>query len=143
MDTTTKQPTQERVREELAQWREAKKNGVWKMLVGTGLPVRMRRLSLLQMVKAGVLPAALKPKADKVWNAEGLKLDDLAGLEDLVDEQLMQAIIEPRPVRRAAESDDDYVIGMDEISPDEKLVLFNWLNAPPARLTDFLVGAGS
>jgi hypothetical protein len=122
-----------------AEWRRGRKDGEWKTLPSSGLTVRIRRMSLLDMAKAGSIPQPLVPKAVNVWEKGTLSMTELVESLDLVDCHLERAVIWPRIVAKQEDEDDSGdTLWAGAMSFDEKLSLFNWLNAAPPRLLDFL-----
>jgi hypothetical protein len=122
-----------------AKWRAGRKGGVWKMLPLSGLTVRIKHLSLLDMAKAKMIPAPLQPKATQVWEKGQLTFAEMQDYLDLIEHQLRAAIVWPVLVDSAdEETEDGEKVALSSMSFDEKLGLFNWLNGTPQRLVDFL-----
>lgn len=124
-----------------ANWRAGRKGGVWKTLPQSGLTVRIKHLSLLDMAKAGTIPAPMQPKAAQVWEKGQLTFAEMQEYLDLVEHQLRAAVQWPVLVVNESEETDSDKLWLGSMSFDEKLGLFNWLNGAPQRLIDFL-GAG-
>lgn len=120
----------------VSEWRKKKAEGEWRELP-SGLRVRIRRLSLLQMASAGTIPTSLVGQVDTLLKEN---LSPRAAIEKCIgaiDAHIMRAVLEPAIVA-AGDPIPEGGICIDELDVDDKLAAFNWLNSSPATLLSFL-----
>lgn len=120
----------------VSEWRKKKSEGEWKELP-SGLRVRIRRLSLLQMATAGTIPTSLIGQVDTLLEKTVMPREAVTRQIGAIDAHIMRAMIEPQIVA-AGEPIPDGAVCIDEIDVDDKLAIFNWLNSAPATLVGFL-----
>lgn len=120
----------------IAEWRAKKAEGEWRELP-SGLRVRIKRLSLLQMAVAGSIPTSLVGQVDTLLEKTVTPREAVTRQLGAIDAHIMGAVIEPQIVA-AGEPIPDGAVCIDEIDVDDKLAIFNWLNSAPATLVGFL-----
>lgn len=120
----------------IAEWRAKKSEGEWKELP-SGLRVRVKKLSLLQMVCAGSIPTSLATQADDLLRKSMSPKDAILKYLDVMRHHAIAAIQEPRVVP-ADQTPADGEISIAELDTDDLLAVFNWLNTSPATLLSFL-----
>ena len=117
----------------LAQWRAGRTE---ELTLPSGLTITVKRIGLLDLVGSGELPKPLLGMVDQVMRAGGVvtvEAAELAQYLTLITAAVRLAIIDP-PV---ADVGDDEHLGIDELTADDKLAIFNWMNAPAKAVTPF------
>jgi hypothetical protein len=120
----------------LPEWRKKKSEGEWRELP-SGLRVRIRRLSLLQMAASGSIPTNLVGQVDTLLNKTISPREAVEKCAGAIDAHIMRAVLEPVIVP-AGDPIPEGGICIDELDVDDKLATFNWLNSSPATLLSFL-----
>jgi hypothetical protein len=120
----------------VSEWRKKKQEGEWKELP-SGLRVRVKRLSLLEMACAGSIPTGLSAQADDLLRKSISPQDAITKYIDVIRLHAITAIQEPRVVPTGQTPKDDE-ISISEFDADDLLAVFNWLNTSPATLLSFL-----
>lgn len=115
-------------------WRRERRAG--KLLTtASGLVLRVKRATLIDLVRAGHIPQPLLGAADELFNAGRLTLADAVRYMDTVEAIVRAVVVEPRIVD--GESDRDDELGMAELTADEKLSVVNYINSTPVGLFPF------
>jgi hypothetical protein len=116
-------------------WRRERRAG--KLLTtASGLVLRVKRATLIDLVRAGHVPQPLLGAVDELFNAGKLTLSDAVRYMDAVDAIVRVVVVEPRIVD--GESDKDDELGLAEMTADEKLSVINYINSTPVGLFAFL-----
>jgi hypothetical protein len=114
----------------MAEWRKGR---AYQMLISDGLAIRARRLTVIDLVNAGDLPADSIKGFDAFnerMNAGAATIDDVLEVLPLVN-QVIKAIVVDPPI---ADLPDDEHLGIEEILVADRMALFNWANTGEARL---------
>ena len=133
------QQSQATRRENLAQWRATRSQ---ELTLPSGLNVWVKDVTMMDLMLTGKLPDGILDFVDQA-NEQGKTSIDLKqvakngpGFNDVMDALIMQCVVEP-PI--AAMADDDH-LGLNEISGDDKLFIFNWANREVSELRPFREG---
>jgi hypothetical protein len=119
-------------------WRRERRAG--KLLTtATGLVLRVRRATLIDLVRAGHIPQPLLPTVEEIFSAGTMTITDAVRYMDAVEAICRVVITEPRVVDGISDSDDE--IGLGEMTADEKLSVVNYVNSTPVGLYNFLGNA--
>jgi len=123
--------------ERLAAWRGPRTE---ELTLPSGLTVTVRRVMLLDVVADGQLPKPLLGMVDEIQKAGKVQfaVSELAQYMPLIDATVGQAIVDP-PL--AAEPDDEH-LALSELPANDRLAIFNWMNAPAAVLAPFRAEQG-
>ena len=119
-NSTSIQPTP------VQEWRRRQREGE-AIIVPSGLEIRVRRYSLLDLFTNSLVPKELEDQLLEVIQNPNpaVILANFAKFSPLIDLTLGHAIIDP-PL--ATEPDDDH-LSLGELTTMDKMSLFNWVNS--------------
>lgn len=119
----------------ISDWRAHLKTGERKILP-SGLVVSLRRVSLLDLAREGVLPDSLSPLIEKLISTGRfeINLSEVGEFIHIADLIARRCIIDPPIVDGIG---DDEHIGLDEIPTDDKMAVFAWANEGGQELRPF------
>jgi hypothetical protein len=128
-------------RETIAKFRYEQVKEMPDPLPDSGLKVFLREASMMDLVFSGKLP---EPLVDAIQSASKDKQDvDLKSLarngaefSKMVEGLILMTVVEP-PI--AEKADDDH-IGIAELSANDRMAIFNWLNREKNSLDSFRGG---
>jgi hypothetical protein len=133
-----KQSQQSR-REMLAQWRSTR---LTELPLPSGMTVWVKDVTMMDLMLTGKLPDGILDVAEEA-NNDGKTSIDLKkiakngpGFKDMLDSLVRLCVVEP-PL---ADLGDDEHLGIDEISSDDKMAIFNWANREVDALRPFREG---
>jgi hypothetical protein len=131
--------SQEDTRQMLATWR---KNRVHEVTLPSGLDVLLKDVTMTDLLLTGKLPESMMEMAQSAAE-QGKKDIDLKALAKnghdlkiLIDELTMICVVEPK----IAGIPDDEHIGLDELSGEDKMFIFNWVNREVEQVRSFREG---
>lgn len=106
----------------------------------SGLTLRVRRLSLLDMAVAGSIPQDLQAQAVQMWTKDSSDLFNLAESMRVINHLIMSAVVEPRLLSLPPTESESAAghLWIEEIAAHERLALYNWLNNTRTGLSNFL-----
>jgi hypothetical protein len=113
----------------LAEWR-AKQAQDEEAQLPSGLEVRVRRVSVFDLVEQGRIPQTLQPQID-AFIAKGAKttaMEMVSGMGELITLCCRAAIVWPEGLDAA------------ELPFTDRLALFTWLNEDASKVSSFRVG---
>ena len=123
----------------LAEWRSSRAQEI---TLPSGLHVWVKDVTMTDLLFTGKLPDGILDIADDA-NKNGQANIDLKkvaqsgpGFKDMMDALILQCIVEP-PIAEVA---DDEHLGLNEISGDDKMFIFNWANREAEKLRPFREG---
>jgi hypothetical protein len=122
----------------LADWRASR---VHEMTLPSGLAVKVRDVTMTDLLFTGKLPPAFADMAEKAAkdnNAVDLKemFKNAADFAQMLDALVSIALVEPK----IGEFADDDTITLGELPNDDKMFIFNWANREVSQLTSFREG---
>lgn len=124
----------------LADWRASR---VHEMTLPSGLAVKLRDVTMTDLLFTGKLPPAFADMAEKaVKENEGGAVDLKEMFKNAADFAVMLnalvsiALVEPK----IGEFADDETITLGEMPNDDKMFIFNWANREVSQLTSFREG---
>jgi hypothetical protein len=120
----------------VSEWRKKKADGEWRELP-SGLRLRVRRLSLLQVATTGSIPTNLIGQVDILLKETVSPREAVNKYMGAIEAHIMLSVVEPRVVPADQDPGDD-AISVKELDVDDKLAIFNWLNSAPGTLLGFL-----
>lgn len=125
-----------------ARWRKRKDAGAWKT-TQSGLSVRVRRLSLAQMVISGEMPKPLQPDAEKIISSDVPVLEALRKHLPVIEAAIRIGVLEPKIVEGDVPADDDTQVSINELSLDDKIQIYQEIssvrgNLLPHQMLSFL-----
>lgn len=129
--------------EKLKAWRQKRQES---MVLPSGLEVTLRKVDLMDLVAGGQIPAPLLSQIEGLSDlseadaADNTKmLEKLPEYIDAINALVMGCVIDP-PM--AAHGDDDH-LGVDELSLDDKMTIFEWASSGTAALEKFRAEPGA
>lgn len=125
---------------DLKAWREQRKDGE-EFVTPSGLGIRVKRVSLLDLAEQGAIPDGLSGMVDRALDAHAhsLNLKDIPGYGEMVNRVVMACVVEPAIVDDA-DADADH-LGVNELPLKDRVAIYNWANAA-AALVPFRSGEG-
>lgn len=127
---------------DLKAWRKQREEQVE---LPSGLEVRLRRVSLLDLVMGGEIPTPLLGLVDELTGKEGeeqmpmsIDVAEFPKFSGVFNELVLKCVIDP-PVKAKAGAD---ALGIDEIPAEDKIFIFQWANQGAAELKPFRGEAG-
>jgi hypothetical protein len=126
-------------RENIAKFRAEHVKEMPDPLPDSGLRIFLRDASMMDLVFSGRLPEALLDVFKEMTDSGGKDFDlkamarNGAEFSQMVDGLVMAAVIEP-PI---AEKGDDDHLGINELSADDRMAIFEWLNREKNDLHSF------
>lgn len=121
---------------DLENWREQKKNGE-AFVTASGLSVRLRKVTLMALIEQGGIPTPLVGVVNSlITESTALTAENLRDYLAAVNLVVKAAVIDP-PV---ADESGPGVLGVQELSPDERMEIYTWATAEVGRLMPFLPG---
>jgi len=123
----------------LAQWRASRRH---EETLPSGLEVLLRDASMTDLLFTGKLPASMldmaQSAADRGNTAIDLKSLATNGKDFklLIDELVLLCLVEPK----IAETPDDEHIGLNELSGEDRMFIFNWVNREVEQVRPFREG---
>lgn len=123
----------------LLEWRAQQAQGE-AFVLPSGLVVRLRRVSLLDLMIQGQVPAPLVGMVETITAQASTRLtaDQYAQFAEAINLVLRAAMIDP-PV---ADEPGDGALGVNELAMADKLTVFNWVHEPAEGLRPFCPAAG-
>lgn len=123
-------------------WRKRRVKGTW-MTTQSGLAVRVRRLSLVQMVVSGEMPKPLQADVEKLVSRDIAVIDVANKHTPVIRAAVMIGVIEPRVVEGEVPADDDTRVSINELSFDDLIQIYTEITAVrggllPHRMLAFL-----
>ena len=132
-------------RANLAKWRASR---LHKLTLPSGLTVQVVDVTMTDLAMTGKLPPALATMAKQAARNGAQEFDLAKAVDDLdfdelfkngpefmqlMNQMAMMAVKDP-PI---AEHGDDDHLGLDDLSGDDKLAIFNWINRESAAVQPF------
>lgn len=114
-------------------WRKRRNAGTWKT-TQSGLAVRVRRLSLAQMVISGELPKPLQADAEKMISGDVPVLDAVRKHLPVIEAAIRIGVLEPKVVEGDAPADDDSQVSINELSLDDKIQIYQEITSVRGNL---------
>lgn len=111
----------------LEEWR-AKQKGGEPLTLPSGLDVQLRKVMLLDLVQQGKIPSTLRAQVDKMMKAgknENMSLEGFEKYSEAVTEVCRACLAAPEG------------LDVDELMWTDKLAIWEWANAPSAKLATF------
>jgi len=110
---------------DLKEWRKKREEGEL-FTLPSGLDVRVRRVSLLDLAEHGEIPAPLAAMVNAVLDTEvhALTVDDVPEYGRTIDLVVKAVMVSP-PV---ADEPDETHVAVSEIPMKDRLALYNWAN---------------
>lgn len=120
---------------ELWAWRESLRAGEEMELPNSGLVVRLRRVSLLDLAEAGGIPAPLAGMVDEVLSESTTKVsvDQFSRYADVINLVVKAAVAWPL----IGDAPEDNVLGVRELPMYDRLAIFEWANEGSQSLKKF------
>jgi hypothetical protein len=106
-----------------AKWRKRRHAGAWRT-TQSGLAVRVRRLSLVEMVISGEMPKPLQADAEKLVASDVPVIDAVRKHLDVIRAAVRIGVIEPRIVEGDVRDDDDSAVSITELSIDDLIQIY-------------------
>jgi len=120
-----------------SEYRKKQREGeLW--LTPGGLKLRIRRVSLFAMVAAGSIPTPLTAQAEELIAKSVNVVESMTKYKPVMQAVLRVAVLEPKIVDEDVPADDDTRININEISNDDLLAAYLWLQSSPGTLQRFL-----
>lgn len=116
-------------------WRKRKREGRL-MTTASGLVLRVRDLTLIDLVKAGHIPQPLVGAVEVIFNTGRLTMAEAIKSLPALEAVVKAAVVHPKIVDGVSDKDDE--VGLDEMTTDEKLSVVNYVNSSPIGLFNFL-----
>ena len=119
---------------DLAQWREQRAQGRG-FVLPSGLEVRLKRVSLMDLAAQGEVPAPLTGLVNQVMSSglASITVENAAEYEAAINLVVKAAMVEPR-VAEAASSD---AVGVQELPIIDRLAIFRECNRYAEELKPF------
>lgn len=119
---------------DLRAWREAQKVGE-PFTLPSGLEVRLRRVSLLDLAEQGQIPAPLAGMVQEVMDSKEhqLQLADFGKFAGVINLVVRATVIEPAIGVTAT----DEQLGVTELPMSDRLEVFNWSSGGSKTLEPF------
>lgn len=124
---------------DLAAWR---RNQIVEMILPSGLPAKVRKLTMTDILLAGKLPPSIVDLAEEASKSGNGALDLRTAAKNapeftkMLDALVQLALVEP-PI---AETADDEHVTLAEISSNDKMAIFQFLNGEAEQLRPFREG---
>jgi hypothetical protein len=124
----------------LNEWRKQREE---EKTLPSGLQVRLRKVSLVDLVANGQIPNTLLSSIDDMRKQEGIDLDAMTA-DDIDIEEFPQyaglynavalsCVIEPE----IGQEPSDDVLGVEELPFDDRVFIFKWANGEAEKLESF------
>lgn len=129
-------------RETIAKFRYEQVKEMPEPLPDSGLKVFLREASMMDLVFSGKLPEPLMDAISSMKDKDASEIDlksiarNGADFSRMVEGLILMTVVEP-PI---AEKGDDDHIGINEISANDRMAIFNWLNREKNTLDSFRGG---
>jgi hypothetical protein len=116
----------------LAAWRQRRQQGEG-FVTPTGLHIKVRRVSLMDLAEQGAIPAPLVGLVDQVFDKQDhvLQVKDVADFGKVVNLVVRSVVVDPPLAEEASESH----VGLEELPMVDRLAIYNWANRPGALAT--------
>lgn len=107
----------------LSEWRQKMAEGEAYTLP-SGLTVKLRRVSLLDLAEQGEIPAPLVSAVNAIFDSRvrNLKVEDIGRFADAVNLLVHAALIDPAPGKQ----EDDTHICVASMPMKDRLAIYNW-----------------
>ena len=134
-DKRAEEPAEEKRFESLAAWRASDRAGIEKTLPNSGLVVRLRRVSLLDLAEAGGIPAPLAGMVDDVLAAgtKAVSVEQFGKYADVINLVVRAAIVFPVIEDMPGEN----CLGVKELPMYDRIAIFEWANEGAQSLKKF------
>lgn len=119
-------------------WRKRKREGRL-LQTASGLVLRVRDLTLIDLVKAGHIPQPLIAAVEIMFDKGKLTMDEAIKSLPAIEAVVKAAVVAPKVVEGVSDKDDE--VGLGEMTVDEKLSVVNYVNSAPIGLFNFLGNA--
>ncbi len=119
-------------------WRKRKREGRL-LATASGLVLRVRDLTLIDLVKAGHIPQPLIAAVETIFDKGKLTMDEAIKSLPAIEAVVKAAVVAPTVVDGVSDKDDE--VGLGEMTVDEKLSVVNYVNSAPIGLFNFLGNA--
>jgi len=120
-----------------SEYRKKLRDGEW-WVTPDGLRLRIRRVSLFAMVAAGSIPTPLTAQAEELIAKSVNVVESMTKYKPVMQAVLKVAVLEPKIVSEQVPEDDDTRVNIQEISDDDLLAAYLWLQSAPGTLLRFL-----
>jgi len=117
----------------LKAWREQRAMGE-AFTLPSGLDVKLKRVTLLDLVTQGKIPTTLSAQANEVHTSGKLPLTRFAEFEPLINIVVAACIVEPTPELERMHSDNVFI---PDLPIDDRLAVFTWAGSEAAPLRKF------
>lgn len=119
-------------------WRAERKRG--KLLqTASGLVLRVKSATLIDLVRAGHIPQPLIPAIESIFNTGKMTMTEAVANMKAVEAVVCAVVTEPKIVEGPTDADGE--LGLDEMTADEKLSVVNYVNSTPIGMFNFLGNA--
>jgi hypothetical protein len=116
----------------LDEWRKARSDGE-PFTLPSGLDVRLRKVTALDLVLQGTLPTTLYAKADAYINERGgIDAEKFVEFEPVINALCVACVVDPK-VGLNGEGD----LAVTEIPIEDRLEIFSWANQASGALQKF------
>ena len=118
----------------LNEWRERWEKGE-EFELPSGLVVRLRRVSLFDLMEQGEIPAPLVGLLDELVSQDRptISVEEFVRYADVVNQVVKAAVVEP-PI---GDEPSEGVLGVSELPMMDRIAIFNWANSAVRRLRPF------
>lgn len=115
----------------LQAWRDRRQGGET-FTTPTGLQIKVRRCSLMDLAEQGSIPAPLTGMVDAIFDQQdhSLTVDDVPEFIKVINMVVKAAVVDP-PV---ADQPDETHVGLQELPVVDRLAIYNWANRPGALI---------
>jgi hypothetical protein len=117
---------------DLAAWREKQNQGE-EAILPSGLKIRLKRVSLLDLASRGKIPTPLLTHATWILNGKEVKAEQAKDHGETLNQVFMACVVDP-PV---AEKPSDTHVGVEEFSIEDKIAVFKWSSEGTTTLAPF------
>jgi len=118
---------------DLKAWREQRAMGE-AFTLPSGLDVKLKRVTLLDLVTQGKIPTTLSAQANEVHTSGKLPLSRFSEFEPLINIVVAACIVEPTVELERTHSDRLFV---SDLPIDDRLAIFTWAGSEAAPLRKF------
>lgn len=112
----------------LEEWRKGEE-----YVLPSGLVVRLKRVSLLDLVTQGQIPVTLTAQTEALIDSGRFKIASFQEFAPVLD-LLVRACVKEPPI---ADVPDEGHVGINEVSVDDKLAIFAWATSEVSLMKKF------
>jgi hypothetical protein len=119
---------------DLGSWREKQKSGEW-FTTPSGLEVRVKRVSLMDLAVTGTVPTPIVAMANKVLEKglEEVNINNMAEYAQVINAVVKAAVTEPQ----IGDTSNADTLGVEELTMLDRLAIFRYVNNVAESLRPF------